>query len=223
VDGQTIVAIVAAVIALAAMSVAIWQATEARWARKAASDQAETAKTALAETQKQTLLAREANTKAGLALSATEKAANAAEEQVVEARRAFKVAEERYKQAGAHLQRSAVAALYTPAISWARAAKSYLQFCNEASVDQEFQAAKMSAADKLNVADVGFRQAVNYCAATIDEPQLLELVKAMRDSYESFGERFGRAQIRLGIVASLSEVARFRELATNLRDITEAV
>lgn len=85
---ETNVSVASAVIALTSMLVAIWQAKEARGARKIAGDQAKTAEEALAETRKQTKLAQDANTNAVLNLDAAEKAANAAQTSADEARKA---------------------------------------------------------------------------------------------------------------------------------------
>ncbi|WP_328442755.1 hypothetical protein [Amycolatopsis sp. NBC_00438] len=87
-DAQTIVAITAAAISLAAMGVAIWQAREARSARRIASEQARTAQGALEETRTQTGLARDANTTAALSLDAAENAARSAQASADEARKA---------------------------------------------------------------------------------------------------------------------------------------
>ncbi|MFD2414933.1 hypothetical protein [Amycolatopsis pigmentata] len=66
-------AIVAAGITLGAMSVSIWQAAEARGARKTARDQADTARAALAETTRQTELAQQAAAEARIANELTER------------------------------------------------------------------------------------------------------------------------------------------------------
>lgn len=80
--------IVAAAIAFGSMCVAVWQAAEARHARKTASEQARIAEAALTETRKQTELARDARTTAALNLDAAEKAASAAQASADEARKA---------------------------------------------------------------------------------------------------------------------------------------
>ena len=87
---------IAAAIAFGAMCVAVWQAAEARRARKTASEQARIAEEALAETRKQTELARDARTNAALNLDAAEKAAAAAQASADEARTANALAREQH-------------------------------------------------------------------------------------------------------------------------------
>jgi hypothetical protein len=94
---ETIVAIVAAGIALLAMGVAIWQAVEARRSGQSAKRQAELAEVALAETKTQTKLAEDANTQAMLAVKAAERAAKATEDQEMQARQQVRIAHEQFR------------------------------------------------------------------------------------------------------------------------------
>lgn len=86
------IALGAMIIALIAMVVAVWQATEARKARKAAVTQAKTADETLTEVKKQSAAAENSATSAMLSLGAAERAAGAAEEQAVHARHAVDAA-----------------------------------------------------------------------------------------------------------------------------------
>ncbi|MFD5831782.1 hypothetical protein [Lentzea sp. NPDC060358] len=87
------IALGAAIVALIAMGIAIWQAYEARQSRKATRDQADTAEKALGETKRQSAAAEKSATAAMLSLGAAERAASASEEQVLLARQAVKAAE----------------------------------------------------------------------------------------------------------------------------------
>jgi hypothetical protein len=82
-------------IAVAAALIAIWQAREARGARKAAKEQVTTGKDTLEEVKRQSAAAEKSATAAMVALGASERAAAAAEESAVEARRANAFAREK--------------------------------------------------------------------------------------------------------------------------------
>jgi hypothetical protein len=88
VDAGDVIAIAAAAIALIAMGITIWQASEARKSRRATEQQADVAERALVHTQTQADAAKASATSAMLSVDAAEKAANAAEVQAGEARKA---------------------------------------------------------------------------------------------------------------------------------------
>lgn len=84
---------VSALVAAGAALVAIWQAYEARKARKGTEDQADSSRGMLKKTEQQIAAADKAATSAMLSVGAAERAASAAEDQVVLARHAVKAAE----------------------------------------------------------------------------------------------------------------------------------
>ncbi|MFD9703864.1 hypothetical protein [Lentzea sp. NPDC059081] len=103
-DAGDWIALGAAVVALVAMSIAIWQAYEARKSRKATRDQAGTAKKALDETKKQSAASEKSAAAAMLSLGSAERAAGAAEEQAVHARHAVQAAMDQVSEARAAAQ-----------------------------------------------------------------------------------------------------------------------
>jgi hypothetical protein len=109
VDAGAIIAIVAAVIALIAMGLTFWQASEARKSRRATERQAEAAEKALVHTQTQADAAKESATSAMLSVDAAEKAANAAEVQAGEARKANALTREQIAAGDARQKAAALA------------------------------------------------------------------------------------------------------------------
>ncbi|WP_326945790.1 hypothetical protein OG439_40700 [Amycolatopsis sp. NBC_01307] len=110
------------------------------------------------------------------------------------------------------------ATMLAAAIPWVRSAEYYIRYSGLAIPDKELSELLDRTAEKLNAADKDFLFARTAANLIVRDPVVKDYIKQVKDSYDSFPERFEKARNKLAIEESVAECRRFRELTDAMND-----
>jgi hypothetical protein len=107
-------------------------------------------------------------------------------------------------------------------IPWVRSAEYYIRYAGLAVPNKELSALLDRTAEKLNAADRDFLFARTAASLIVSDPVVKDYIKQVKDSYDSFPERFEKARNKLAIEEGVAECRRFRELTDAMNDAVVA-
>ncbi|GHG41125.1 MULTISPECIES: hypothetical protein [Amycolatopsis] len=114
------------------------------------------------------------------------------------------------------------AAMLAAAIPWVRAAEYCVQYMALKVHDEGLAEIVARHTEKLNVADREFLIARTTAKLAIGNVAVMECIKKIQDSYDSFTERFDQARRGLGVKDNVAECRRFRELLDQMNSAVAA-